>query len=84
MRWFKDTRTGDVTGVSGSILIEGNHIVEVLSNPEGFNARLKELCADRCADCGDPPCYMLPELVSPCEHITPCAECLADLGGDHG
>jgi hypothetical protein len=27
---------------------------------------------------------MLPELVSPCEHITPCAECLADLGGDHG
>ncbi len=52
---------------------------EPVKNPEGFTEELKAICAARCDDeAGEPPCYQLPELVEPCEHITPCAECKAD------
>ncbi len=44
-------------------------------NPEGFTEELRQMCRDRCAQYGEPPCWELPDLVSPCEHITPCAAC---------
>ena len=51
-----------------------------MANPESFTPELERICAERCADiAGEPPCWKLPELVQPCEHITPCDECLADL-----
>lgn len=46
-------------------------------NPDGFDDQLREICREDCAEFGDPPCWMLPELVQPCEHITPCDGCLA-------
>jgi len=52
---------------------------EPVKNPEGFTEEMKAICAARCDDeAGEPPCYQLPELVEPCEHITPCAECKAE------
>lgn len=51
-------------------------------NPRGFTPALETLCRERCAECGDPPCWRLPELVEPCELIEPCPECLAELKGD--
>jgi len=48
------------------------------NNPEGFTPELRAACRERCAAVGDPPCWRLPELVDPCEHITPCADCLKD------
>jgi hypothetical protein len=51
-----------------------------MTNPQGFTPELMEVCRERCAyPCGDPPCWQLPELVNPCEHITPCDECLAEV-----
>jgi len=44
-------------------------------NPQGFTLELETICAETCAEYGDPPCWMLPELVQPCEPITPCDEC---------
>lgn len=57
-----------------------------MANPEGFTAELERICAERCAEFGDPACWRLPELVEPCEHVTPCDECLADatLTPPHG
>ncbi len=49
------------------------------SNPEGFSAAIEAICERRCASMGDPACWKLPDLVEPCEHITPCPECLAEL-----
>lgn len=53
-------------------------------NPEGFTQELQDICEKRCAEtAGEPPCWKLPEITEPCEHITPCEECLADMkGGD--
>ena len=48
-------------------------------NPEGFTPALESACRERCAEFGEPPCWRLPELVSPCEHITPCDECRAEV-----
>lgn len=45
-------------------------------NPTGFSDGLRNLCRKTCAECFDPPCFMLPELCEPCDHITPCEECL--------
>ena len=47
-------------------------------NPTGFTAELLDICAERCAQFGDPACWRLPDLTDPCDHITPCAECLAE------
>lgn len=57
-----------------------------MPNPEGFTDQLKDICERRCADdAGEPPCWQLPELVDPCEHITPCADCLTDAAkADNG
>ena len=46
-------------------------------NPFGFTDGLRDQCRETCAEYGDPPCFMLPELCDPCDHITPCEECLA-------
>lgn len=46
-------------------------------NPFGFSDGLRDQCRETCAEYGDPPCFMLPELCDPCDHITPCEECLA-------
>jgi hypothetical protein len=51
------------------------------ANPEGFTPELQRICADTCAEFGEPPCWKLPELSQPCEHITPCAKCLETLKG---
>jgi len=48
-------------------------------NPEGFTEALMRACRERCAAVGDMPCWILPELVQPCEHITPCEECLREV-----
>ena len=48
------------------------------NNPEGFTNELEVICERRCSEFGDPACWLLPALVEPCEHITPCAKCLAD------
>lgn len=55
-------------------------------NPQGFTDQLKTICEQRCADAaGEPPCWRLPEMIEPCEHITPCAECLSDTAkADNG
>jgi hypothetical protein len=45
-------------------------------NPTGFSDGLRNLCRETCAEYGDPPCFMLPKLCDPCDHITPCEECL--------
>ena len=47
------------------------------TNPQGFTKELKAICRENCAMIGDPPCWELPELSQPCEHITPCSDCLA-------
>jgi len=47
-------------------------------NPQGFTDQLERICSERCAEFGDQACWRLPELVDPCEQVTPCAECLAD------
>ena len=52
-------------------------------NPQGFTDTLKTICAGRCGDYGEPPCWKLPELVEPCEIIEPCAECLAMVTRAH-
>lgn len=49
------------------------------TNPSGFTPALQAICRERCACFGDPPCWRLPDLVEPCEHITPCPECWTDL-----
>ena len=48
-------------------------------NPEGFTNEIEVICERRCAEIGDTACWLLPSLVEPCEHITPCAECLSEL-----
>ena len=48
------------------------------SNPAGFTVRIQQICEDRCAEVGDPACWRLPDMVEPCEHITPCEECIRD------
>lgn len=55
---------------------------EAHPNPSGFTPKLMAICAERCADpfC-EPPCWKLPQLVQPCEQITPCDECLAIAEG---
>lgn len=45
---------------------------------EAWPDPLKKSCAGRCAKYGEPPCWKLPMLVSPCPDIVPCDECLAD------
>lgn len=55
-----------------------------MANPDGFTPALEAICSDRCADVGDPPRWRLPELVEPCEHNTPCDECLADAARREG
>lgn len=45
-------------------------------NPDGFTSLLKQICGNIRSNFGDPPCWQLPEMVSPCEQITPCDECL--------
>jgi len=57
-------------------------MIDVKDNPSGFTPRLRDLCADRCAEFGEPPCWRLPSLSQPCEHITPCAECIEEALGD--
>jgi len=48
-----------------------------MPNPEGFTEQIERICEETCADFGDPPCWMLPDLVEPCGQVTPCDECLA-------
>ena len=55
-----------------------------LINPAGFTDQLRALCRETCAEFGEPPCWELPDLVEPCEHITPCAECLEAIAGGGG
>lgn len=46
--------------------------------PKGFEGeRLREICALRCGDYGEPACWRLPDLTSDCspDEITPCDEC---------
>lgn len=50
----------------------------MMANPSDFTPELEQICRERSAEYGEPPCYELPKLVSPCEHITPCDDCLAD------
>jgi hypothetical protein len=50
-----------------------------MPNPDGFTDLLKAICAERCVQCGDPPCWRLPDLADPCEQITPCRDCLREL-----
>lgn len=47
------------------------------ANPANFTPELETICAYRCAVTGDPPCWRLPDLVDPCEQITPCKDCVA-------
>lgn len=58
--------------------LELDRPVAAAPNPSGFDEALRLRCAARCAFYGDPPCWRLPELVEPCEQITPCEECLED------
>lgn len=53
--------------------------VGAMDNPEGFTPELERICEDTCAEFGDPACWRLPDVVEPCEHNTPCDECLAKL-----
>lgn len=55
-----------------------------MPNPKGFTEALERICAATCAEFGDLPCWRLPELVEPCEQITPCDECLAQIGTTEG
>ncbi len=48
-------------------------------NPEGFTDLHKQVCEERCAAIGDPACWRLPDMTEPCEHITPCTECQAEV-----
>ncbi len=50
-----------------------------MDKPRGFTPALKEICRDTCGAMGEPPCWKLPDLVQPCEQITPCYQCLAKL-----
>ena len=50
-----------------------------MPNPEGFTDALEDACARRCAEVGDPPFWQMPELCEPCEHVTPCDDCLAEV-----
>jgi hypothetical protein len=45
-----------------------------------FDDELRKICAEKCADVGDPPCWKLPDMTSDCddEIIEPCLECLKD------
>lgn len=43
--------------------------------PHEFTREIERLCTHRCAKVGDPVCWQLPNLVQPCELITPCQEC---------
>lgn len=45
-------------------------------NPQGFTPELEEICEGICGDLGEPACWRLPSMIEPCEHITPCPECL--------
>lgn len=50
-----------------------------MQNPDGFTALHKQVCEIKCAEYGDPACWRLPDLADPCEHITPCEECQAEV-----
>ena len=50
------------------------------TNPFGFDDAMKARCRETCAEFGEPPCWKLPELVQPCEQITPCDECRNGIG----
>ena len=52
------------------------------ANPEGFTDQLKQICEKRCAEVGDPACWKLPDMTEPCEHITPCSECMTGVVTD--
>ncbi len=45
-------------------------------NPSGFTDTTRAICAESNAAMGEPPCRKLPDLVQPCQHITPCVDCL--------
>ncbi len=55
----------------------------VMPSPAGFTNELRELCRERCAQYGEPPCWTLPDIVEPCEHITPCEDCLNGAPIEH-
>ena len=42
----------------------------------GFTPAIKSICLETCAAMGEPPCWRAPELVQPCEEVTPCQECI--------
>lgn len=46
-------------------------------NPAEFNDALRAICQDTCAAFGEPACWRLPDLVDPCDQVTPCEACLA-------
>lgn len=48
-------------------------------NPQGFTEELKRICQGRCGDMGEPACWELPQMVEPCELITPCDDCLSEI-----
>lgn len=73
---LSDDRTGDARPAAASTVRETPDTSQP-ENPSGFTAELRALCLERCAAYGDPACWRLPSLVTPCEPITPCAECLA-------
>lgn len=79
--WHADTLTcGKPGGCTYTPAAErGAGMANEPKNPDGFTPQLEGICRNRCAEFGDPPCWTLPELVQPCEQITPCAECIADV-----
>lgn len=50
-----------------------------MSAPTPWTDALRDRCADRCADFGEPACWRLPELSSDAAGlvILPCEECVA-------
>lgn len=40
--------------------------------------KMRELCRDRCAEAGDPPCYRFDDEAK--VPFAPCSECLVDAG----
>jgi hypothetical protein len=50
----------------------------------GFTPAIKDICRETCAEFGEPPCWKLPELVQPCEQVTPCLECIDAANGPKG
>jgi hypothetical protein len=49
---------------------------------------IRDTCAERCAEFGDPPCHKLADraegLVNPDEPLKPCGECWRDVGVEPG